>query len=635
MGFNFSRKISTGLLFVLSYSISVPVVAGFLDMPDITEAPTLKRQSMLRDLDIPSVRDRNPDPEAGPRLAVSEFRLQGIVEFPELGITRAAISKMVEEIRFDYMGEDKLLESGYTQEEIAEVSDLLVEIEDETQDRHVSNVEVQKLVWLIRDQRSKRGITLGQIETIADKITNFYRERGFILAKAYIPEQKVRDGVVNLTLLLGLLGEVDAVNNSMYKTGILTTVFDDMLAKPVTSSEIEEKLYLINDFPGLNVMGYFEPGAQVGDTRLNINAKQEQRFNGNLRVDNHGSKETGEYRLYGEVLVNNPIGNADQLQLGLLNSFSPDNTTYHQLKYRTNFFSPRVRLGLSSTRNQFVLDQDESQLLRTLELSGETSQYDISLQYIFTRSRIRNYSLELKYEDITSDLQLGEVVDSGNILDDRIRNNSITYYYDVLLEKEKRLHQGSVSLTSGNFVYGQDANQEPDYLYLSADYTLLTFWTVPYFESETRILLRSAAQFTDSKLSSISQFSLAGPTRARGFAVNQFSSDNALYVGADWVFNSPDIFDIQLSEKVNLKDMLQPLLFADVSYGIQKSLTSDKDDIKGTLIDVGIGFQLNYLNDFKGNILFAFPVCSNFTSEDITEPEKEMRVLFDIQYSFL
>ncbi|MDH5573770.1 MAG: ShlB/FhaC/HecB family hemolysin secretion/activation protein, partial [Gammaproteobacteria bacterium] len=523
MDFSIKRIAVTGLLITIITSISTDGFAGFLDMPDITEAPTIKRQSMLRDLDIPSVRDRNPDPESGPRLAVTEFRLQGIVEFPELGITRAALSKMVEDIRFDFMGESKLLESGYTQEELGEVSDLLVEIEDETQERHVSNVEVQKLVWLIRDQRSKRGITLGQIETIADKITNYYRERGFILAKAYIPEQKVRDGVVSLTLLLGLLGEVDTVNNTIYKRDILTSVFDDMLAKPVTSSAIEEHLYLINDFPGLNVMGFFEPGSQVGDTKLNINVKHEQRFNGNVRVDNHGAEDTGEYRVYAEIMANNPLGNADQLYFGLLNSFSPDNTTYYQFKYKTSLFSPSLYLSLSSATNQFVLDKDESSILSLFEFSGETTQANISTQYMIKRSRTRNYSVELRLEEITSDLETGKASSLSTSLDEKIENNTLIFNYDILLEKEKRLHQGSVSLTSGSFVYGEEATQEPNYIYLNADYTLLTFWTVPYFESQTRILLRSAAQFTDTKLSSISQFSLGGPTRARGYAVNQFS----------------------------------------------------------------------------------------------------------------
>ena len=251
----------------------------------------------MRDMDIPAVKFRSPDPTEGPRLAVTEFRIQGLVEYPKMGITRDALKTLSERIRFDLMGEGKLLESGYTIDELGEVSDMLGKIEEDTTGRHVEPVDVQRLVWLIRDQREKRGITLGQIETVANTVTKFYRERGFVLAKAYIPKQEVRDGVVNLTLLLGMLGDVQISGNKLYGTKILSSVFDDMLGKPVTNAAIEEKLFLINDSPGIFVDGHFEPGYQVGDTRLNVTVKEETRYNANVRVDNHGTDETGLYRI--------------------------------------------------------------------------------------------------------------------------------------------------------------------------------------------------------------------------------------------------------------------------------------------------------------------------------------------------
>ena len=314
--------------------------AGFLAMPDISDVPEIERHSMLRDLDIPGVRDRNLNPEAGPRLAVLAFRLQGMVEFPELGITKAELDKMVEAMRVEMMDEGELLESGFTQDELGEVSSLLLKIEDETQDRHVNTFELQQLVWLIRDQQLKRGITLGQIEVIADKITAFYRERGFILAKAYIPKQAVRDGIVNLTMQLGVLGEVNIENNALYNQQQLKNVFDDMIAKPVTSRQIEERLYLIGDYPGVSINGFFEPGTQLGDTRLSIKVNSEKPYTGNIRLDNHGTEETGKQRLYADVYVNNPLAIADFLQLGLLTAVSPGNTQYYLLRYNTNVYSP-------------------------------------------------------------------------------------------------------------------------------------------------------------------------------------------------------------------------------------------------------------------------------------------------------
>jgi len=618
------NKISL-ILFFGTCVYASQLMAGILEMPEITETPELKKKSMLRDLDIPGVKERSPDPSAGPRLAVSEFRIQGLVEYPELGITREALRKMVEEIRADLMDEDEYLPSGYTIDELGELSDLLVDIEDETQGRHVTPSEVQRLIWLVRAQRTKRGILLSQIESIADKITRFYRERGFILAKAYIPKQEVRDGIVNLTLLIGVLGEVQTHGNQLYSDKVISSVFDGMLAMPLTNSAVEESLYLINDFPGVTADGYFEPGAQVGDSKLNINIRDEDRYSANLRLDNHGTDETGLYRLYADFQVNNTLGFADLLKLSILNASRPNNTRYWRLNYQMNVFSPRLKIGAGISKNQFVVDQSSS--LTSLNLNGIVNAKDVSVTYIFRRSRVKSYNLVLKYEDLESDLQVGDIPDVGGRLDERLENTSLQFNYDILRESSQLLHQGNVRLTSGTFVFGAGAERDKKYYILSAEYTSLMFWRVPYFDATTRLIFRTSAQYSGTNLSTIVRFSAAGLSRVRAFSPNIYSADDAVYAGVDWVFSSPDFMG------ANIQKMIKPFVFADYAYGKQQPIINE-DAVTAKLSDVGFGLQFAHGVEFKGNIQFAFPLESNFSRPDIAPDEKEMRILFDIQYGF-
>jgi len=622
------------LVVVFLFSISPPALSGFLELPNITETPTLERKTYLQDMDIPSVRERNPDPTAGPRLAVKEFRLQGIVEFPELGITRTAIGKLVEGIRFDMMAEDKLLDSGYTLDELGELSDLLVKIEDETPDRHAGPLEVQRLVWLIRDQRSKRGITLGMIETVADKITNFYRERGFILAKAYIPKQEVREGIVTLTLLLGMLGEADVKNSDMYNADYLKSTFDNLLTLPVTNSSIDEQLYLINDFPGLYVTGFFEPGAQVGDTKLNINVVSERRFDFNVRADNHGTNETGKNRYYAEALVNNLLGFSDLLHVGTLYTASPSNSTFWQVKYGASIFSPRFRITAGKSKNEFILGSGNTEAVTSLNLRGETEQSELTLSYKIRRSREFTHSIDLRQDSVNSKIRVGAIDSSGDIgLDDEVENTSITYHYDLLQEKNRNLHQGSFKYTSGKFLKGAEIGQQSNYEIFSADYVYLTFWKVPFFDSETRVITRSSFQYTGQALSSISQFSLAGPTRARGFSVNKFFADDGIQLGVDWIFKAPDFLDMKVGNS-NLKKIVQPFLFADISYGIAHSLVDGESNSTATLSNVGFGLKFNYKDTLNSTLQFAYPVQSDFSSTDLETKDDSVKVIFEIDYRF-
>ena len=83
-------------LTVLVLTFSLSAKADFLEMPEIKQSPELRNKTLLRDMDIPAVKFRSPDPTEGPRLAVSEFRIQGLVEYPKMGITRAALKILSE-----------------------------------------------------------------------------------------------------------------------------------------------------------------------------------------------------------------------------------------------------------------------------------------------------------------------------------------------------------------------------------------------------------------------------------------------------------------------------------------------------------------------------------------------------------
>lgn len=628
------KILKTSSFFVLyGVLINVSLVkADFLRMPEIEELRSIKEKTLLRDMDVPPVRDRSPDPTAGPRLAVAEFRIQGLVEFPELGITHDAIYKLVESIRFDLMGEGKLLESGYTINELSEVSDLLIDIEEETVDRHVTSLEVQKLIWLIRSQQGKRGVTLGQIEAVADSITQFYRQRGFILAKAYIPKQEVRDGIVNLTVLLGLLGEVNVLGNDLYDAEDLKSVFKGDIDKPVTHEVIEENLYLINGFPGITVDGYFEPGTQVGDTKLNVNVRNEEQFSFYTRFDNHGSEDSGLYRFLLGGQANNIFGNADYFSVSLLQTVFPEDTTYWQLNYETNLFNPRVRLAMDISQNQFLVDQSSEVGTVDADLGGLVTVYGVQANYIVQKSLKQNSSYQLRYEHIDSDLEIGGS-DFGGALDAELEKISVSYKFDLLDDKNKIIHDANFTYDYGRFISGFATGQDEIFHIFSVDYTLLTFMKVPVFDINSRVVLNSFSQYSGTSLSSTARFSLSGPTKVRGFSPGYFTADDATYLGVQWILDSPKIFDFSV-KGVKYSNVFKPILFVDYAYGHRYTLTAGDEDATAHLADVGLGIQITNISGVSSNIQVAFPVLSQLELET-TEPEYDsVRLNFDFQYSF-
>ncbi len=597
-------------------------------MPEILELPEIQRESLLKDLDIPSVRERDPDPQAGPRLNVTEFRVQGLVEYPELGITREEIIKQVEAIRFDLMDEGELLDSGYTIEELAEISDLIAQIEEETEEEHVGPLEVQRLVFLIREQRRKRGITLGMIETVADTVTNYYRERGFILAKAYIPEQRVRDGIVNLTLLLGVTGEVAVNNNNKYRTRTIQRPFDDIMGKPVTSENIEERLFLLNDLPGVSAQGYFQPGSQVGDTKLNINVLSESSFNANVRLDNHGGEQAGEYRTYADFSWNNPTGFGDQLFIGGLYSTDPGSTFYGAMRYNINLFSPRLNFEAGISKNAFELGpgSDEGRIIDFLEgATGDSDVWDVVFSLNLKRSRTKSYYVDLAFENITSTLESGIPSFTELLLNDEVQNIKLSFNFDILREKTQTLHQGKISYTNGRLVNpGEFSPQDDNFNILTFDYTLLTFVTVPFTDANSRLIIRASGQYSPELLTSISQYGLGGPLRARGFTVSEFFADKALYAGVDWLFDAPEVFSLDI----------QPFVFLDTGFGQNDPRIDSESKETAKLANVGVGLKSFYQN-FRANLQVAFPIVGDIDfGAESEEIDTDTGIYFDFQYVF-
>lgn len=632
----YKRVLFAGTLAILSISVR----AGFLEMPDTSEVPDYERDSLLLDLDIPALKYRDPNPEAGPRLNVKEFRVQGLVEYPELGVTRQNIINRVEKIRFDMMNEDRLLDSGYTPEEIAQVSDLVADIEKSTQDRHVTPVEVQRLVFLIREQRRKRGITVGMIETVADTITRYYRERGFILAKAYIPKQHVRDGVVTITLLLGKLGEVTVQNNKHYSDKKIIRIFNNSLNMPVSNSQVEENLYLVNDYPGLTATGYFESGSQIGDTKLNVNVTREKRFSSNIRLDNHGSETTGEYRAYTDFYWNNPSGLGDQLQIGVLGSFQPDNSLYGSIRYSLPIYTPRWILSLGTSNNDFVT-ANSSTTSTDFEVTGKSKISDIGITYKKNRTRINNQNINLNFSRITSEINFGNIKNAGTHKE--VDKLDFSYDFDFLNESARVLQQGAFTLTATRFVEGEEEGQEISPYIISFDYSRLSFVELPLTNSGARWVARASGQYAGEALSEVLQFGLAGPSRARGYKITEYYADDGIYLGTDLIFNGPRFGNGKIfGEK--WETAIQPFIFIDGSYGRNNSYMKGESSTDAYLLSAGLGIKLNFKNSLRGEIAISNPLDGDNslyknTGEDdgvivSTTPGDGARLYFNLQYGF-
>lgn len=600
-----------------------------LNIPEKVNERDLKYKNVVvKDKNIPAVSKRNPDPSKGPRIPVKEFKIQGVKSYPDLSISKAELDKLIEEKRYGMMDEAFLQKSGYTIKELLELAETLSKIGATNDGDYVELPDIQKLIWLLKEQKNNRGLTIGEIEEIADAITTYYRSHGFFLAKAFVPKQDVRGGIVGLTVLEGVLGKVTVASNDLYDSDFLVGVFDDLKNKPVIYENIEQKLYLLNDYPGLKVSGYFNPGDQIGDTHLNLNILKENSSDSMFRLDNHGSDFTGQNRLYFQHQFNTPTGFGDQLTLGLMQTSAPDNTTYGSLSYRLPVYNERNYAYVSFSNNQYIIDNSDTFFFG---LTGTTEVTKISYEHILKRTRKYSKSFRIDLQKSVSDIDSDQVLfDKLNEIDALI----VSYYYDILSETGKSLNNGKVLFTFADSLEerGLDDQVETSIQKINFSHSYLKFSNIPFSKHPVRYISKINMQLTDERLPSIEQVALGGPDFTRAFAITEYSADSSAHLGLEMHFNYPKWMDFKIGGKLKLSNIANPYIFYDAAYGIQysdDSLPDQSAEIRGW----GIGLEFKYKNKVSGHLLLARPTYVSDSYQESTI-EEENRVIFDMQYNF-
>lgn len=588
---------------------------------------TLDSAAPKLDADIPLQRLR----DEGPRIAVKKFHFVRLEEFPEHGITREKVEAMAEQLRVQYMKEDKLLAHGFTQDNLVEIAAYLAEVGAQEMPDRVTAKNLQRLVNIIKMQNAERGMSYADLEDIAAELTGFYRQQGLFLAQVQIPAQDVVDGVVTFSVQEGRLGKVVAHDNVDYGEQQLASPFVPHLGQLVNHGDIEEGMYLLNDLPGLNVTGYFSPGDNPGETALNLKVRDEKAWKIAVRADNHGSTFTGDKRTYALLDFLNPMGYGDALTLGYLKSHTPGNSDLGQIRYSVPFFSPRTRLELSADYNQFKLTGDKDDVINRLELEGVNRTYAASLDHKWHRSRDFNLSTGFSLTDKETDMDSAVETYRGG---DHVRGVELGFYVDGLGSTVRMLNIANVKVQYGEHQNPVAEGRGEDFYKLAIDSNSLFFVPLPFTDLQSRLVLKTRWQYTDSLLPAFEQMSLGGANGVRAFSVRDYSADQAGFVSAEWYFDLPGFMNPELAGRTRLSDVFQWGLLTDIGYGSVVNLEQGGADSWARMGGAGLLMKFSWEEFFSAQVSLAKPFDAASSNQSIEELDDDLLVFADFTFFF-
>lgn len=576
------------------------------------------------EIDVPRVSERLYGEGELDRFPVVGVVIEGVVPYPDKGISQEQIQALIDR-RFAEEQATTTDENGFTEYDKLTIGRYLREIIDRP--GQPDQEDLDELVKLVAELEFELGwITVEQLDEIAASVTEYYRENGFILATAFVPEQEVTDGIVRLNVLEGRLGDVAVANEQIFSPDTIKAAFSGELGQPVTEERIEGALRRINDLPGIRVRGSFSPGDNVGETRLTLGVLEEKAWSSSILVDNHGAETTGETRLYATTEWNNLWHKGHRFAAGILRSEGPDSSVYGQLEYEFPFTEDRRgTMTASVSRNEFSV----TRLANLPEIIGETDNYSLAMGYQVIRSRTLNLALSAKYTQKDVLFQVGELTTLST--DEKIEVVNTSVDYTQLWDDRQLLLTGRFGVDQGHMIDGEARGQSTDFTKLLLNASLLKRFSIDNWltknESYFNFVVKVNAQYTEKFLSSVEQFSLGGPDAVRAFGVSDVSVDSGVYVGTELYFDMP--YDI--TDAFNLPiDPIRPYIFYDYGYGVARGLEG-ADDFDASIRAFGAGFRLNWPGVATANVVFARPDHASY-EDDFLEAEGESRFFLDLIY---
>lgn len=502
----------------------------------------------------------------------------------------------------------------------------------------IALTEIEQLMEEARLERPD-GFTIGQLEAVADRITNYYRARGLILATAIVPVQTVTDGVVELQVIEGQMGRILTEGNQMYSQETLARPFNHLLGEPVSQQDAESALLVLTDFPGLVAFGMFQPGRRVGETDLLLRVPNEERFNATVRTDNHGSDTTGLWRGRTSVDWNNVTGNADQLGLTLQHTAFPANSLFASLDYQI-VLDRYWRGNAYVRRNSFTVGGD----FEFLEVEGTSQQIGAAVERVWLRSRERNLStrLELASRHAKTERQ------GSQSNEDRLTVLTLGVDYDSVDARRGGLNYAGLEISQGfnNILWAMGDSDSADDLPLgerpsrrgnSGDYAEGRFLKALGFYSRLQnvtanssLLARTEFQYSPDLLVPMEQYAVGGADHVRGFQSSYALYDTGGLASLEYIVQAPFMGDQQAFGDWRWRELLQVSAFYDHATGEKNDPTVGEVDDWFQLSSVGAGVRFGIPDQLTSRLQVAFPLIDESEQDDEPSP----KVWFDFAWHF-
>ena len=479
---------------------------------------------------------------------------------------------------------------------------------------YVNSIEVSPSEILTKEEINSvigqyvgRNVFISDIQAAINGLNNLYAEKGYVTARAYLPEQTVANGNIKIELIESKIGEVTVVNNK-YTTD--KYILDRM---PQKSGELFDIVNLEQDVldfnryhEGVNLAANLKAGTTPGTTDIELTAQETFPFHIIGMMDNAGRRSTGQLRGGPAIVADSLFHRRDQMSLG----------TYFSRGAVSPFFDYSVpvnkkdgRVGFTYSSTFAKVKHMDDPLAHAL-FSNRLKSYSYLYSLYYDQPIVRNRGFEFRTHAALNYKRSRTWSSTGlDILDDMISNTDQVTSADVGFNIRKDTKYGIWYLTQNASMAFPIFDSDSNYFKYSGGFLRLHDFSHGFIGQ-----LRGSYQVipNNKHIPYLDQFQTGGLATVRGYSEGVMIGKNGYFFSGELMFplGPRTVTNSEGITKKFIGHYLKGAVFADTA-GVFPYCREDAYDGSYFLASVGTGVRVQLPGDLSARVYWGWPLINN------------------------
>lgn len=421
--------------------------------------------------------------------------------------------------------------------------------------------------------------SLNDLSNLARQLTALYLDKGYITSQVYIKPQNISSGEVTLYAVEGKIAQISP--DELYINNAFIGQKDDALKL----QDLENAVESINRLPSNHAKMDLIPSSEVGYTDVSIENNTTNRINGNIGLNNFGTKKTGDKQGSLGINVDNPLGINDQFVINLNSTdkhFQNENSIGDGYEY--SFPIGRLLTTLSYRKSNY--EQYVNGGINRYVSNGDTKTYTLALNYQLFHNESHRVTVGTSLSQYQTKNYLSEALVETSSYDLSKAGAMIDYMYQTA---------GFYTYVSLNYTKGTDWFNAYNPTALNEKYALYTIDASLVKRIEAfQYALSGHYQHSNDQLFSANQISIGGHYSIRGYQKEGLSGNTGYYIRNEFSYTPQSKF----------------LEYFDQTYFIAfdgGEIKKEVDTKGGKLLSDSLGLKLKN-GDFDMTLYYAMPL---------------------------